>query len=181
MHISSTAVEEEITQGIFKLKQNPNQCCFWFKKAFTDLLEQRTSDAALETYSDMAPGKRGAEFDPESLKALNHLKEARLPAKYVGLDSTNIFEFLLKWQKGVGLDPADNAAHSDYLQELCSAISTTLKDKISAVAEAMEDSSRDVTCQEVMQHSAYCQKKAASTMVYTRTKELPLFSFLHLT
>lgn len=66
------------------MKQNPNQCCFWFKRVFTDLLDQRPSDTSLATYADMTHGRRGVEFDSESLKSLNHLKEARLPAKYVG-------------------------------------------------------------------------------------------------
>ena len=115
----------------------------------------------------MIPGKKGAEFDPESLKALNHLKEARLPAKYIGLDSTNIFEFHLKWQRGSGLDPVENSAHEDYLQQLCSEIATTLKTRISAAAETLEEGCGNSTCQEVMQHSAYCKKKAKTFMVHS--------------
>ena len=42
------------------------------------------SDAALPKYTDMAPGRRGMEFDMEAMKTLNHLKEARMPAKYAG-------------------------------------------------------------------------------------------------
>lgn len=80
----AAAIEEEITCGIFSLKQNPNQCCFWFKRVFTDLLDQKPSDSSLATYADMTLGKRGMEFDTENLKILNILKEARLPAKYIG-------------------------------------------------------------------------------------------------
>jgi len=32
----------------------------------------------------MTLGRKGLEFDVEALKTLNHLKEARMPAKYVG-------------------------------------------------------------------------------------------------
>lgn len=68
------------------MKGNPNQCCLWFKRIFTDLLEQRlaTDSASLKTYTDITTGKRGLEFDTENMKSLNHLKEARLPAKYIG-------------------------------------------------------------------------------------------------
>ena len=135
---------------------------------FTDLLEQKTSDPALTTHSDISPGKRGPEFDPESLKALNHLKEARLPAKYIGLDSTNIFEFALKWQKGMGLDPDENSSHAEYLLELSSEIARTLTEKITAAAQELEElgeESGGVVFQEVTQQSVYCCKKAATFMV----------------
>lgn len=80
----SAVIEEEVTCGIFNLKRDPNQCCFWFKRTFTDLLEQRMSDIALPKYTDVTPGRRGMEFDMEAMKTLNHLKEARMPAKYAG-------------------------------------------------------------------------------------------------
>ena len=114
----------------------------------------------------MAPGKRGLEFDQECLKTLNHLKEARLPAKYIGLDSTNIFEYPIKWQKGRGLCPEENSTHEDYLRQLGEDMATTLKARISSTAEALDCKTRDVLCQEVIFHSAYCRKKAKSFMVY---------------
>ena len=78
-------MEEEVTAGIFNLKENPNLSCLWFKRTFSDLMEQRpSSDAALSAYTDLAVGKKGLEFDMEANKTLNHLKEARMPAKYVG-------------------------------------------------------------------------------------------------
>lgn len=80
----SVAIEEEVTCGIFSLKKDPNNHCFWFKRVFTDLLEQRAGDSALSSFTDMNLGRRGMEFDVETMKTLNHLKEARMPAKYVG-------------------------------------------------------------------------------------------------
>lgn len=77
--------EEEITVAIFNSKQNPSKSCFWFKRVFTDIYDQRPSaDSAVSQYSDVIVGRRGVEFDTESVKALNYLKEARLPAKYIG-------------------------------------------------------------------------------------------------
>lgn len=78
-------IEEEISLGIFQTTRDPNQTCVWLKRTFTDLQEQRPSaDTALATYTDLTEGKRGLEFDQDTLKILNHLKEARMPAKYVG-------------------------------------------------------------------------------------------------
>lgn len=42
------------------------------------------SDPALCTYSDLTVGQKGLEFDVEAMKTLNHLKEARMTAKYIG-------------------------------------------------------------------------------------------------
>ena len=82
---TDTVLEEEVTAGIFNLKENPNQCCLWFKRIFTDLLEQRpTADSNLCIYTDLIMGRKGMEFDMETMKTLNHLKEARMPAKYIG-------------------------------------------------------------------------------------------------
>ena len=81
MHLAS---EAEITAGLFQLKADPNHCCLWSKRTFTDLLEQRASDPALSQFCDLVTGQRGLEFDSEALKSLNHLKEARMPAKYIG-------------------------------------------------------------------------------------------------
>jgi len=83
--IITAAVEEEVTCGVFDCTGNPNLTCFWFKRVFTDLFEQRTnSEPSLLTFTDMMTGRRGLEFDSENLKMLNQLKEARLPAKYIG-------------------------------------------------------------------------------------------------
>ncbi len=55
----------------------------WFKRTFTDLTDQRPStDSALGYYSDVTEGKRGLEFDSETVKLLNYLKEARMPTGY---------------------------------------------------------------------------------------------------
>eukprot|EP00731_Ephydatia_muelleri_P023326 Em0015g909a len=113
------ALEKEVIAGIFSIKTNPNDGCYWIKRTFSDLYEQRGNDPALSTYADLTPGKRGLEFDVETIRSLNHLKEARMCAKYVGLESENIFEFQLKWQKNRGLDPEHNPSHSAYLDSLC--------------------------------------------------------------
>ena len=77
--------EDEVNKGILNCGDNPNRNCLWFKRTFTDLYNQRpAADSTLQCYSDIVPGRRGAEFDQEVLKALNYLKEARMPAKYVG-------------------------------------------------------------------------------------------------
>ena len=48
-------------------------------------MEQRpASDSALYIYTDLTVGRKGLEFDMEAMKTLNHLKEARMTAKYIG-------------------------------------------------------------------------------------------------
>ena len=80
-----TASEAEVTAGIFQLRADPNQCCLWSKRTFTNLLEQRPAgEPALELFCDLVGGRRGPEFDTEALKSLNYLKEAKMPAKYIG-------------------------------------------------------------------------------------------------
>lgn len=84
---SFAALEEEVTHGIFNTKTDPNKKCLWFRRTFTDLYNQWPGNdtAALSQFSDLAPGRRGGvEFDTESLKSLNYLKEARMTAKYIG-------------------------------------------------------------------------------------------------
>ena len=79
-----TASEWEVTVGLFQLKADPNRCCLWSKRTFTDLLEQKPEDPALSLFCDLVAGPRGLQFDSDALKSLNHLKEARMPAKYIG-------------------------------------------------------------------------------------------------
>ena len=80
-----TVSENEISAGVFNCKTDVNKTCFWFKRVFADLYDQRPGcDTALAEYSDISEGKRGPEFDPECTKLLNYLKEARLSAKYIG-------------------------------------------------------------------------------------------------
>ena len=84
MLISSPATEGEVSVGIFQLKADPNHCCLWSKRTFTDLLDQKSHDPALPLFTDVTMGKKGVEFDVEAMKSLNHLKEARMTAKYIG-------------------------------------------------------------------------------------------------
>lgn len=80
----SPASEGEVSAGLFQLKSDPNQCCLWSKRNFSDLLEQKPGDPALSLFCDLVTGQKGLEFDSEALKSLNHLKEAKMPAKYIG-------------------------------------------------------------------------------------------------
>ena len=66
------------------------------------------------------------------------------------LDSTNIFEFLIKWQRGKGLDLGENSLHQDYLQELCKEMVATLTEKISSVANRLDNKTGGRLYQEVM-------------------------------
>lgn len=85
---------------------------------------------------------------------------------FVRLDSTNIFEYIMKWHKGSGLDPIENSTHTEYLQDFSQELLTALKSKIDTVAETLQSEARNTTFQEVMHHSDYCLKKAKIFMVY---------------
>lgn len=81
------------------------------------------------------------------------------------MDAGNIFEFLLKWQKGKGLDPSDNTAHAEYLEDLGLRMTTVLKDRITGVARMMDSGAGNSVFQETSYQNIYCKKKALATMV----------------
>ncbi|XP_064391895.1 NACHT domain- and WD repeat-containing protein 1-like isoform X1 [Halichondria panicea] len=160
-HYTMSVIEEEVCLGIFNMTKDPNQSCLWLKRTFTDLQEQRPSgDRMLAAYTDLVEGKRGAEFDQETLKILNHLKEARMPAKYVGLDSTNIFEFSLKWAKGKGVD---TETHTDYLTQLSEQLLTALQSMVTSGFTGHLQNSDGVT-HEILCHASYCKRKSLGFM-----------------
>lgn len=79
-----TVIEGEVTYGIFNSSRDSHQNCYWFKRTFSNLFEQQPGDNGISTYTDITAGQKGVEFDVDMLKTLNHLKEAKMPAKYVG-------------------------------------------------------------------------------------------------
>lgn len=81
------------------------------------------------------------------------------------LDSTNIFEYLIKWQKGMGLDPVENSSHKEYLQEAGREMVAALKEKISAVAKCLQHHAKGKVCLELKHHAIYCKKKGNTFMV----------------
>lgn len=77
--------------GVFQLKADPNCCCVWSKRVITDLHDQKPGDLALPLFTDLTLSKKGLEFDVDAVKSLNHLKEARMPAKYIGYVACQTF------------------------------------------------------------------------------------------
>jgi len=78
-------LEDEIVQGVFHSPGDPNKQCLWFKRVFTNLYALNKKDPARHVYLDTIWNT--GELDHDAQKSLNHLKETRMTAKYIGLVS----------------------------------------------------------------------------------------------
>ena len=83
----------------------------------------------------------------------------------LSLDASNIFEFLIKWQRGRGVDPSAYQPHEDYLMQMCEKVSNTFEQHISDAADILGMQSSNATYQEVLVHAVHCRKIAKSCMV----------------
>ena len=88
-----------------------------------------------------------------------------LNSLYFRLDSTNILEFYVKWQKNKGLDPDGNPTHLEYLSDLAESVQTTLTGKIADTADLLEVQSGSLVYQEVLCHGQYCKERAKTFWV----------------
>ncbi len=77
------------------------------------------------------------------------------------LDSTNIFEFSLKWSKGNGVD---TETHTDYLTELTEQLLTALQSMVTNSFTRHLQNSDGVT-HEILCHASYCKRKSLGFMV----------------
>ena len=75
-------LEDEIVQGVFYSPGDPNKHCVWFKRTFTDLYAVNIRDPARKVFLDIL--WNSLELDSDAMKSLNHLKETRMTAKYIG-------------------------------------------------------------------------------------------------
>lgn len=77
------------------------------------------------------------------------------------LDPTNIFDFPIKWIKGLGLDTVGDDSHKAYIAEFCGKVLDTMKDKIMQEMEATSLSLKvmDGLYQEVLWHTHYATSK----------------------
>ena len=83
------------------------------------------------------------------------------------LDPRNIFDFPIKWIKGLGLDIAGDDSHKAYIVDFCDKVLATIKEKI---MEALETSSllikvMDGLYQEVLWHTHYATFKLQNYFV----------------
>jgi hypothetical protein len=81
------------------------------------------------------------------------------------LDSTNIIEFSLKWQKNKGLDPDENPTHSEYLSSIAESVRSSLMQMIADTADLLEVQSGSPVYQEALCHGQYCIDSAQSFWV----------------
>jgi hypothetical protein len=156
-YISSVS-EDEISCGILNYKGDQN-LCYWFKRVFTDIYEQRPqADLALIKYSDVVEGKNGLEFDAETCKMLNYLRQARLATKPSGFDASNMFEFSIKWYKGFGLNVDEVPEHAQYISDLCKKMQEVLTQSLTQVAHRVGVEMKCTVYQEVIAHNQYCKE-----------------------
>ena len=85
-------LEDEIVQGVFYSPGDPNKHCAWFKRTFTDLYAVSIRDPARQVFLDIL--WNSSELDSDALKSLNHLKETRMTAKYIGYVCVVIYNVL---------------------------------------------------------------------------------------
>lgn len=83
------------------------------------------------------------------------------------LDPRNIFDFSVKWIKGLGLDSTGDDSHKAYIVELCDKVLATMKDKI---LQEMESTTftleiMDGLYQEVLWHTHYATSKVKNYFV----------------
>ena len=83
----------------------------------------------------------------------------------VRLDSTNIAEYSLKWQKNKGLDPTENPTHSEYLTNLAASFESSLEQMITDTADILEVESGSPVYQEVLCHGLYCKDRSKTFKV----------------
>ena len=81
------------------------------------------------------------------------------------LDSSNILEFPLKWQKGKGLDPMLNSCHADYLNDMCSTLCAAVEAKISSAAQVLSGKLASAVYDEVLWHATYCKRRVQHFVV----------------
>lgn len=83
------------------------------------------------------------------------------------LDPRNIFDFPVKWIKGLGLDTVGDDSHKAYISEFCDKVLATVKDKIMQAIEttALLLKVMDGLYQEVLWHTHYANSKFKSYFV----------------
>ncbi|XP_065903262.1 NACHT domain- and WD repeat-containing protein 1-like isoform X2 [Dysidea avara] len=155
----NSVLEDEIVQGVFHSPGDPNKHCLWFKRVFTNLYAVNKKDPARHVYLDTV--WETGELDNDAQKNLNHLKETRMTAKYIGLDPRSIYDFPIKWIKGLGLDVAGDEMHNAYIVELCNTTLATLKSKITEVMTPTTSALKllDGLYQEIVWHTHYATSK----------------------
>ena len=86
---------------------------------------------------------------------------------FYSLDPRNIFDFPIKWVKGLGLDTAGDDSHKAYIVEFCNKVLGFLKDKILQAMETTTLSLKvmDGLYQEVLWHTYYATSKLKNYFV----------------
>ena len=84
------------------------------------------------------------------------------------LDSSNVFEFPVKWERGKGLDPTNCQPHEGYLSRMCERVRQSLEQQISLAADTVNRQTCHTTYQETLTHGVHCQTLLKSHMVHKK-------------
>lgn len=74
------------------------------------------------------------------------------------MDYSNIFEFLLKWQKNQGLDTEQVSEHEHYIAVLCQKVKSVLVQRLSQVAKEIGVEMSCSVYQDVLTNAKYCKE-----------------------
>lgn len=162
----SSVTEQEIVQGIFNCPGNPNDHCWWFKREIQDLRKNVRYDSTTAVYIDVIPGTKHVDTDAHSLLA--RLKEDKIPAKYIGLDSPNIIPYAIKWKPG-GINPSQHEEHRHYIEQFQEDFLQVMKGAIIRAHHAYNLQAGDSLYQEVLQHAKFARARQKLFQVCSNT------------
>ena len=112
--ITSSIFESEIFEGLLSHHGNPNDHCLCFKTKIIDINKFLFSHDSVTKYIDVIIGTK--EIDQDAQKALNALKELKIPQDEIGIGTENIFEHKLVFGQDL-IDTSKSESFKEYLSD----------------------------------------------------------------
>ncbi|KAI6649186.1 NACHT and WD repeat domain-containing protein 1-like [Oopsacas minuta] len=113
-NIASSIFELEIYEGLLNHHGNPNDHCLCFKTQIIDIYKFLLSHDYVTKYIDLLNGTK--EIDQDSKKALNALKELKIPQDGTGIGTENIIEHKLVFGQDL-IDTNKSESFKEYLSD----------------------------------------------------------------
>ena len=112
--ITSSIFESEIIEGILSHHGNPNDHCLCFKTKIIDISKFLFSHDSATKYIDVITGTK--EIDQDAQKALNALKELKIPQEGIGIGTDNILDHKLVFGQDL-IDTDKSESFKEYLSD----------------------------------------------------------------
>ena len=112
--ITSSIFESEIFEGLLSHHGNPNDHCLCYKTKIIDINKFLLSHESVANFIDIVTGTK--EVDQDAQKALNALKELKIPQDGIGIGTENIFEYNLVFGQDL-IDTNKSESFKEYLSE----------------------------------------------------------------